>query len=433
MSTPATGSPSPPRSPARDHDIVLFGATGFTGRLVAEYLAAHAPKEVRWAIAGRNREKLEGVKRDLVAIDPALADLPILVADGHDQASLDALVPKTRVVCTTVGPFGKNGQKLVAACARHGTHYCDITGEVPFIRTSIDENHERAVATRARIVHCCGFDSIPFDLGVHMLWDRAQKDGRALAWAKGFAGKMKGALSGGTVASMLALMEDAERDRDLRRLLANPYGLDPDPKRKVVGRPRPDSPDQRGVRYDHDLGRWTAPFVMSAINTRIVRRSNALLGGAYGKDFHYSESMSFPKGPKGFFGASLVTAGLGAFVATAAFAPTRELLAKRVLPKAGEGPSKAKRDAGYFEVHLLAETEVDENAKKERLAGKVVGTSDPGYGETAKMLGESALCLAQDEATLVDRFGVLTPASAMGMRLVDRLRAAGMTFAVEHA
>jgi len=430
MSTPATASAS---APAREHDIVLFGATGFTGRLVAEYFAQHAPKGVRWAIAGRNREKLEGVKRDLVAINPELANLPILIADGHDEASLEALVPKTRVICTTVGPFGKHGQKLVAACARNGTHYCDITGEVPFIRASIDENHEKAVATRARIVHCCGFDSIPFDLGVHMLWDRAKKDGHTLAWAKGFAGKTKGSFSGGTVASMLALMEEAERDRNVRRLLANPYGLDPDPKRKADGRQRPESPDQRGVRYDQDLGRWTAPFVMSAINTRIVRRSNALLGGAYGKDFRYSESMSFPKGTKGLFGASLLTAGLGAFVAAAAFAPTRNLLAKRVLPKAGEGPSKEKRDAGYFEVHLLAETEVDENAKKERLAGKVIGTSDPGYGETAKMLGESALCLAVDEARLEERFGVLTPASAMGMRLVDRLRAAGMTFAVDHA
>jgi len=430
MSTPADAASGP--AAAREHDIVLFGATGFTGRLVADYFAEHAPKGVRWAIAGRNREKLEGVKRELVAAHPELAQLAVLVADGHDEASLEALAPKTAVICTTVGPFAKHGQKLVAACARHGTHYCDITGEVPFIRASIDENHERAIETRARVVHCCGFDSIPFDLGVHMLWDRAMKDGHTLAWAKGFAGKTKGSLSGGTVASMLALMEEAERDRDVRRLLANPYGLDPDPKR-TSGHPRPESPDQRGVRYDHDLGRWTAPFVMSAVNTRIVRRSNALLGGAYGKDFRYSESMSFAKGTKGLLGASALTAGLGAFVAAAAFAPTRELLAKRVLPKSGEGPSKEKRDAGYFEVQLLAETDVDADAKKERLAGKVIGTSDPGYGETAKMLGESALCLALDGAQLPDRFGVLTPASAMGMRLVDRLRAAGMTFAVDHA
>ena len=414
----------------RDHDIVLFGATGFTGKLVAEYLARAAPKGLRWAIAGRSKAKLDAVKKELVANDASLADLPILIADGLDEASLEALVPKTRVVCTTVGPFGKYGQKLAASCARHGTHYCDITGEVPFIRTSIDDNHEHAISSHARIVHCCGFDSIPFDLGVHMLWDRAQKDSHTLAWAKGFAGKTKGSFSGGTVASMLALMEEAARDRDVRRLLGNPYGLDPDPKRSSA---RAASPDQRGVRYDHDLGRWTAPFVMSAINTRIVRRSNALLGGAYGKDFRYSESMSFPKGPKGLVGASMMTAGLGVFVAAAAFAPTRDLLVKRVLPKAGEGPSKEARDAGYFEVNLIAETEPDANAEKQRYVGRVVGTSDPGYGETAKMLGESALCLALDEGQLEPRFGVLTPASAMGMRLVERLRAAGMTFAVDQA
>lgn len=416
----------------RDLDIVLFGATGFTGKLVAEYIAHARPKDLRWAIAGRNRDKLLAVKKELVAIDAALAELPILIADGHDEASLDALVPKTRVVCTTVGPFAKHGGLLVRACARHGTHYCDITGEVPFVRASIDENHELAREKHARIVHCCGFDSIPFDLGVHMLWDRAKKDGHpGLTWAKGFAGKTKGSFSGGTVASMIALMEDASRDPGLRRLLVNPYGLDPDPKR--ARRDKPDSPDQRGVRYDSDLGRWTAPFVMSAVNTRVVRRSNALLDGAYGKEFRYSESMSFPKGPKGLVAASAVTAGLGAFVAACAFAPTRGVLVDRVLPKPGEGPSKEARDAGYFEVHLLAETEPDASAKKERLAGRVIGTSDPGYGETAKMLGESALCLARDGAKLDARFGVLTPATAMGMHLVERLRAAGMTFAVEHA
>jgi short subunit dehydrogenase-like uncharacterized protein len=417
----------------RDYDIVLFGATGFTGKLVAEYLAHAAPKNLKWAIAGRNRDKLEAVKKELVAMDASLASLPVLVADGHDEASLDALVPKTRVVCTTVGPFAMHGRKLAQSCAKNGTHYCDITGEVPFIRASIDDNHERAKETKARIVHCCGFDSIPFDLGVHMLWDRAKKDSPAarLAWAKGFAGKTKGSFSGGTVASMLSLMEDAARDPDVRRLLGNPYGLDPDPRR--ARREKPDSPDQRGVRYDRDLGRWTAPFVMSAVNTRVVRRSNALLDCAYGKDFRYSESMSFPKGTKGLVGASMVTGGLGAFVAAAAFAPTRELLVKKVLPKPGEGPSKEARDAGYFEVHLIAETEPNESAKKERYSGKVVGTSDPGYGETAKMLGESALCLALDDEKLEPRYGVLTPASAMGMRLVERLRAAGMTFAVGDA
>jgi short subunit dehydrogenase-like uncharacterized protein len=416
----------------REFDVVLFGATGFTGRLVAEYLAKRSkPEGLRWAIAGRNKDKLEAVKKDLVALEASLEGLAIVLADGHDQASLDALAPRARVVCTTVGPFAKHGRLLAAACARHGTHYCDITGEVPFIRASIDENHAKAEETHARIVHCCGFDSIPFDLGVHMLWDRANSDGRTLAWVKGFASAVKGAMSGGTIASMLALMEEAGRDRDVRRLLANPYALDPDTTRGGRGQRGPDGPDQQGVRYDADLGRWTGPFVMASINTRVVRRSNALLDHAYGREFRYSESMSFAKGPKGLAMASAMTAGLGAFVGAASFAPTREFLAKRVLPKAGEGPTKAQRDAGYFKVRLLGETEADARGPATRLVGRVEGTSDPGYGETAKMLGESALCLAKDGGALPPRFGVLTPATAMGMRLVERLRTAGMTFHVD--
>jgi short subunit dehydrogenase-like uncharacterized protein len=413
---------------ARDHDIVLFGATGFTGKLVAEYLARHAPKGIRWAIAGRNQKKLEAVKRDLVAIDAALSDLPILIADGHDQATLDALVPKARVVCTTVGPIGEHGRKLVATCARNGTHYCDITGEVPFIRASIDENHEKATETRARIVHCCGFDSIPSDLGVFILWDHARKQGGSLSWTKGFVGEMSGTASGGTAATMLAIVEEATRDPKVRRLLGNPHGLDPEVPR---GRTRdPFEADVRGVAFDRDIDRWTAPFVMSAINTRIVRRSNALLH--YGEPFRYREAMSLPKGPKGLVAASVVTAGMAGFAIGAALPPTRALLARFVLPKAGEGPSKEARDRGHFTLRFVAEGTTG-TATPLRARATVKGTSDPGYGETAKMLGQSCLCLAADEQVLEPRYGVLTPASAMGMTLVDRLRHEGMTFAVEGA
>ncbi len=411
----------------RDHDIVLFGATGFTGKLVAEYLARHGgARSVRWAIAGRNEAKLEAVKRDLVAIDPALADLPVLVADGHDQASLDAIVPKTRVVCSTVGPFGVHGRKLAATCARRGTHYCDITGEVPFIRASIDENHDQAVETRARIVHCCGFDSIPSDLGVFILWDHARKLGGSLAWTKGFVGEMSGTASGGTAATMLALVEEATRDPKVRRLLGNPHALDPEVPR---GHDRdPFEADVRGVAFDSDIDRWTAPFVMSSINTRIVRRSNALLH--YGEPFRYRELMSLPKGPRGFVAACAVTAGMAGFTLSAALPPTRALLARFVLPKAGEGPSKEARDRGHFTLRFVAEGTTG-TATPLRVKATVKGTSDPGYGETAKMLGQSCLCLAMDADALEPRYGVLTPASAMGMTLVDRLRREGMTFAVE--
>jgi short subunit dehydrogenase-like uncharacterized protein len=418
----------PASSSNRDYDIVLFGATGFTGKLVAEYLAQHAPKGVRWAIAGRNKEKLEAVKRELVAIDAALGELSILVADGHDEASLDALVPKTRVICTTVGPFGKHGRKLAASCARHGTHYCDITGEVPFVRASIDENHAKAIETGARIVHCCGFDSIPSDLGVHILWDHARKESGSLSWTKGFVGEMKGAASGGTAATMLAIVEEATRDRDVRRLLGNPHALDPEVPR---GRTRdPFEADVTSVAFDEDIGRWTAPFVMASVNTRIVRRSNALL--RYGEAFRYREAMSLPKGPKGLVAASAVTAGMAGFAVCAALPPTRALLARFVLPKPGEGPSREARDAGHFTLRFVAEGK-NESGATFRATATVKGTSDPGYGETAKMLGQSALCLAQDGERLDARFGVLTPASAMGMTLVERLRRAGMTFSVDAA
>ncbi len=409
----------------REFDIVLFGATGFTGKLVAEYLAGRMERPGRWAIAGRNPKKLEAVKKGLVDRDARLADLTILLADGHDDTTLDALVPRARVVCTTVGPYGQHGRRLASACARHGTHYCDITGEVPFIRASIDDNHAKATETKARIVHCCGFDSIPSDLGTHLLWDHAHRQGGSLAWVKAFAGEMRGTASGGTAATMLAIVEEATRDAKVRKLLGNPHALDP-----VVPRGRRRDPfesDVRGVAFDSDIDRWTAPFVMASINTRIVRRSHALIG--YGDGFRYRESMSLPKGPKGFVAATAVSAGTAAFAIGAALPPTRALLARFVLPKAGEGPSKEVRDAGHFTFRLIAEGTGTDGAAL-RATATVKGTSDPGYGETAKMLGESALCLAEDDAKLEPRYGVLTPASAMGMTLVERLRAAGMTFAV---
>ena len=415
----------------RPLDVVLFGATGFTGKLVAEYLAAHAGESgVRWAIAGRSEPKLEAVRQELAKKDEALAVLPIRVADSHDVATLDALVPQARVVCTTVGPYAKHGLELARACARHGTSYCDLTGEPNFVRAVIDQCHEQARETRARLVSCAGYDSIPSDLGAHMAWDYAKRThGEGLSWVKIFTGRTKGAASGGTVASALGIMEAAKESREVRRLLLDPHGLDPVPG----AAPRdPFEDDQRGVRFDQDLGRWTAPFVMASVNARIVRRSHALLreeatgsgrSGGYGERFRYNEAMSFGRGPRGLVTASLVTAGIGGFFAAAAFPLTRRLLERRVLPAPGEGPSREAIESGYFEMHVLAETE-----SGKRLRGRIAGTRDPGYGETAKMLSETAMCLAKDGARLDARFGVLTPASAMGMRLVERLRAAGMTF-----
>ncbi len=411
---------------ARSFDVVLFGATGFTGRLVAEYVAKHYARDLVWAIAGRNRAKLEAVRMDLARIEPGLASLEILVADSADLGSLEAVARSTRVVCTTVGPYATHGGPLVNACAMHGTDYCDLTGEVPFIRRSIDENHARAEATQARIVHSTGFDSIPSDLGVWMLHEHLREHhGRSLARASFFCGPTKGGMSGGTIASMMELMDAAGRDRELRRLVADPYALLPDRTKDRGGEGR----DRPRVHFDKELGEWTAPFVMSAINTRVVRRSNALLGFPYGRDFRYEETMSLGRGPAGFARAAGLTAGLGAFVAAAASGPGRSVL-KRALPAPGEGPSKEQRETGFFKIRLLGESDPGPDGRTVRVEGWVEGTSDPGYGETAKMITEAAVCLAKDETKLPARFGVLTPASAMGSVLIERLRAAGMVFRV---
>jgi short subunit dehydrogenase-like uncharacterized protein len=399
----------------KDLDLVLFGATGFTGQLVAEYLAKKRPA-LRWALAGRSREKLERVRDGLAALDPATRDLPILVGDGLDPAAVDAIARRARVVCTTVGPFARYGSALVGACAEHGTAYCDITGEAPWIRTMIDAHHARAVATGARIVHCCGFDSIPSDLGVLLLHEHLAAQGKRLGEVHFRVVKIKGGPSGGTIATMLDMMENAG-DPAVRRALGDPYALDPDGSSRG-----PDQRDAMGPRRDADTGRWAAPFVMAAINTRVVRRSNALAEHAYGRDFRYDEGVDTGRGARGFAGALGMSAAIVGGLAAVAFPPARRL-AMRFLPAPGQGPSRAEREAGGFRIELRATT-----TGGEKLVGVVEGVNDPGYGETSKMLGESALCLAEDP--LPARGGILTPATAMGMKLVDRLRAAGMTFRV---
>ncbi|GAC1374417.1 MAG: trans-acting enoyl reductase family protein [Polyangiales bacterium] len=414
---------------ARTHDVVLWGATGFTGRLVAEYLASHygVGRDLRWALGGRNRKKLEAVRDGLLTVDPRASELPLLVGDGDDPSFLGGLAGSTRVVCTTVGPYALHGHPLVAACVEHGTAYCDLTGETQFVRQVIDRHHARAKETGARIVNCCGFDSIPFDLGVLMVQDAMRaRHGVRCVEVKSFAGEMKGGVSGGTASSALNAVAEATSDKAVRRILGDPDALDPDLRAR--GERGPDAGDQRGVRFDRDLGRWTGPFVMAAINTRVVRRSHALLGYPWGKDFRYSEATSFGPGPRGWMSAAAMTAGIGAFVGVAAISPLRGLL-RRALPAAGEGPSKEARDAGFFQVRIVGIGEARDGAPPPKLLGIVAGTSDPGYGETAKMLGESAVCLAKDE--LPTAGGVLTPASAMGPKLLARLREAGMTFEVD--
>lgn len=410
---------------ARPYDLIVFGATGFTGRLVAEYLLGHAPSELRWAVAGRNAAKLETIKAELTAEYPAAASLDVLVADSMDAAAVARIAEQCKVVCTTVGPYAKYGALLVDACAVAGTHYCDLSGETHFVRQSMEANLTKAQETGACIVHCCGFDSIPSDIGTYMLGEAMAERGATLKQVRAFAGEMKGGPSGGTVASMANILDDIKKDPSLRKVVGHPYGLNPEGERKG-----PDKSDQMNVRFDKELGMWTAPFVMAAINTRVVRRSNALRKYPFGTDFRYSEAMSTGKGPRGMMRAAAMAGGLAGFFGAMHLGPIRGVLEDRFLPKPGEGPTKEERENGFFVFRLLATGET-KAGQTIRLRGRIEGKKDPGYGETAKMLGESALCLAQDDLPVGG--GIWTPASAMGSLLLQRLRAANMVFDVKEA
>jgi short subunit dehydrogenase-like uncharacterized protein len=396
----------------RTLDVVVFGATGSVGRLVAEYLiGAGRGRSLRLALAGRDRDRLAGIARELGGAAPP----EVIVADAHDRRALDALAARTRVVASTVGPYMRYGSELVAACAAAGTHYADITGEVHWIRRMIDAHHATAGATGARIVHCCGYDSIPSDLGVAVLQrEMVARTGEPANDVTSLFGETRGGLGGGTAATMLATIDLARQDPAVRRLLRDPYALDPDPR--AGG---PDGPDQKGLGYDRRLGLITAPFVMAVINTRVVRRTNAILGYPYGRDFCYREVMSVPRSPRGVVMAAGIVAGLGGMIAAARSKRLRPLLERR-LPRPGEGPSEEVRRKGHYVVRIVGERGAH------RLLATVGDSLDPGHGATAKMLGESALCLAFDP--LAAPGGVLTPAAAMGMTLAERLRATGMRF-----
>jgi short subunit dehydrogenase-like uncharacterized protein len=405
----------------RELDITVFGATGFVGRLVAAYLAEHAPDGVRVGLAGRSPDKLARVRADL----PARArEWPLVVADSGDGESLAAMARGTRVVATTVGPYRREGLSLVEACADAGTDYADLTGEVLFVRESI-ERDARAAATGARIVHSCGFDSIPSDLGVYMLHERAQADGAGdLEDTTLVVTAVRGGFSGGTLASMKGQIDEIKSDREARRLAADPYALVPE------GAPGGDAESERdsfGVGRDEQLGQWVAPFVMASYNTRIVRRSNALQDYAYGRAFRYREVIGVGSGLLAPVKGAAVAGGLVALAGGLAFGPARKLL-DRVLPSPGEGPSEDARRKGFFRMEIHGRT-----SSGARYLGRVAAKGDPGYAATAMMMGEAALCLALDRDRLPERAGILTPATAMDGALMERLRAAGMTLDVARA
>ncbi len=406
----------------RDLDIVVFGASGFVGRLVAGYLADHAPDGVRLGLAGRSQERLAAVRSDL---GPRASSWPLITADSGDPRSLNELAARTRVVATTVGPYRRNGLQLVEACTNARTHYADLTGEIAFMRDSIDTYHDAAARTGVRIVHACGFDSIPSDLGVLLLHNAAQTDGSGdLEDTTLVVSALKGSLSGGTIASMKGQLEEVRAEPRLRRLVADPYALSPDrAEEPALG----DERDLMTVRRDDDLGMWVGPFVMAGANTRVVRRSNALQGWEYGRGFRYREVTGFGTGVSAPLKGAAMAAGLAGLVAGLTFGPSRAVL-DRLLPAPGEGPNERARKAGHFRIDIHART-----SNGTRYISRVAARGDPGYAATSVMLGEAALCLAGDEDRLPDRAGVLTPATAMGMRLVERLQAAGMTLRVQRA
>jgi len=381
----------------REFDIIVYGATGFTGRLVAEYLGETYPTGVTWAMAGRSLSKLEEV-RDLIG---APSGITLITANSDDPASLKAMCERATVVISTVGPYQLYGDDLVAACAATGAAYVDLCGEPAWMRHMIDAHHDAAKASGARIVFSCGFDSIPFDLGVLTLQQCATaKHGKPAPRVKGRVRIMKGGFSGGTAASIKATLAAAARDPRIVALLTSPFALTP-------GFKGPHQPTGLIPEYDSSIGAWVAPFIMAPINTKNVHRTNFLLGERYGADFVYDEMM---------------VAGLGDIGKAAAEAIARiNPLAGDKGPKPGEGPSKEERDAGHYDVLFIGEY-----PDGGRVECVVTGDRDPGYGSTSKMIAESALCLVQD---VKGDGGIWTPGALMGDALRERLVAkAGLTF-----
>ncbi|MEL6449541.1 MAG: saccharopine dehydrogenase NADP-binding domain-containing protein [Pseudomonadota bacterium] len=384
-----------------DFDIVVYGATGFTGRLVAEYLNDRygVDGEVKWAMAGRSADKLASVRAEMGIPE----SVELVVADSNDAEAVTAMANRTKAIITTVGPYQLYGNTLVEVCAKTGTDYLDLCGEPAWMRQKIDALEPTAKQSGARIVFSAGFDSIPFDCGVWLAQQRCiEQTGKPSPRIRGRVRKMQGTFSGGTAASFKATMA-AARDPEILAILRDPYSLAP-------GFQGVEQPHGTKPYLDEAIGMWVAPFIMATINTRNVHRSNYLLGGAYGNDFVYDEMVITGPGEKGEQIAKALA--------------DRDEMSSDDGPKPGEGPSKKERDAGHYDVLFLAETE------QGPIKLGVTGDRDPGYGSTSKMIAEAAVCLVKDKADTAA--GIWTPAAAMGQALIDRLKAnAGLTFEFE--
>ena len=396
----------------KQFDIIIWGATSFTGKLVVEYLfKKFASTKIKWAIAGRNKEKLENVRSKV-----ADKNIPIFIADSFDEKSLSVIVKKSKVICSTVGPYSLYGSLLVELCVKHSTNYCDITGEAHWIRTIIDKFHKDAKKKKIKIVNSCGFDSIPSDMGVYFIQNQIKKAYESYAKSiKMRVAGIRGGISGGTYGSMNNLLKEAYADKSVFKVLNNPYGLNPRDKMEGL-----DKKDLRKIIFDNESKSWIYPFIMAGINTKIVRRSNALSNFQYGKEFTYEEATMAGKGISGFWKAILALFPL----AMIGINPNSFLkkIVNSFMPKPGEGPGLEKRKNGFYNLRFYITID-----KKRKAFAKVIGDSDPGYGSTSKMLAESALSLAFDN--LPGNYGVITPSFAMGDKLLNRLKEnAGLSF-----
>ena len=402
------------------YDLIVYGATGFTGRLVAEYLHATqgVGRKLRWAMAGRSLDKLKQVRQAI----GAGTRLPLLAADATSPDALAELVGSTRALITTVGPYQRHGEDLVKACAQAGTDYLDLCGEPVWMARMIPILERPARASGARIVFSCGFDSIPFDLGVVFLQHEAKtRFGAALPQVGGRVLSIKGSLSGGTAASALATFEEIADDPQLARTMANPFALTP-------GFRGPPQPDGESAAYDELAQSWTGPFMMATINTKNIHRTNALRGHPWGYDFRYDERLMTGRGPKGRLQALALAAGSRAQSALLSFGPSRNLLQRLALPRPGEGPPAEARERGRYDLRFYGLSADGRHT----LAASVKGDRDPGYGSTSKMIAEAALCLLDDVDRGATPGGVWTPGAAMGLALVRRLQQrAGLRFAIE--
>jgi short subunit dehydrogenase-like uncharacterized protein len=382
-------------------DVVIYGATGFTGQLVVEYMVACGGHGLSWAMAGRNLAKLESVRDET----GAASDIPLIVADAADPESLRAMVAGARCICSTVGPYQLYGSDLVACCAELGTDYVDLCGEPVWMHRMIAAHQEAAAKSGARIVFSCGFDSLPFDLGVFFLQDAAkERFGKPCPRVRTRVRAMKGEFSGGTAASLKATMDALGTNPEQLSILVDPFSL-------ADGFKGPEQPADNKAYEDEVLGQWVAPFVMAAINTRNVHRSNALLGHAYGTDFLYDEMMIAGAGDEGKAVAQAIASS--------------NPLAGDDVPAPGEGPSRESREAGHYDLLIVGTTDDGQHIR-----ATVTGDMDPGYGSTSKMIAESAVCLLTDCPDLAG--GIYTSAPAMGHKLIDRLtQHAGLTFELE--